>query len=243
VAERFGAAAQTYDAHSHIQRQAAETLAGHIATCTLPPQMRVLEVGCGTGHLSALLARQWPEAWILATDIALPMAAACRARLPNLCHAVMDASRPTVTGPFDLVCSNFAAQWFPDLPATLAGLACCLVPGGVLAMSLLGEQTFKEWRAAHRSAGLPDKVLPFPSLTACRDAFPAAGKLLVETEILVARPASALIFLRHLRAIGADTPASGHVPLSPGQIRHLLRALGEHPEITYEVHHVRWTAS
>jgi len=242
VARRFGAAAQSYDAHSRIQRLAAQRLSDFIRAERLPHCPRVLEVGCGTGHLTALLAERLPGARILATDIALPMVAACRARLPQQQHAVMDACRLAVNGPFDLVCASFAAQWFPDLPAALDGLARCLGPGGVLALSLLGEQTFQEWRAVHRAAGLPDKVLSFPSLAACRAAFPKSGRLLIDTEVHVARPASGLIFLRHLRAIGADTPAADRAPLPPNRMRHLLRALGERPAITYEVHHARFLA-
>ena len=245
VAGRFAAAAATYDAHSPAQRHAAARLAGLIAAAGLPPRPRVLEIGCGTGHLTERLALHLPGAQILATDIAPAMVAACRARLgaaPRFTYATLDGTRPAVHGPFDLVCANLAAQWFVDQPATLARLATLLAPGGLLAVSLLGAGTFKEWRAAHARQGLTAGTLPFPSAEQCRAAFPA-GQLRLDVETWTERPASALDFLRSLRAIGADTPTPGHAQLSPARLRSVLRELGAAPAISYELIYARWRAA
>lgn len=241
VAARFDAAAATYDAHSPVQRHAAARLAGLIATAGLPPRPRVLEIGCGTGHLTRRLTQHLPGARILATDIAPAMVAACRAGLPGLDYAVMDGCRPSVAGPFDLVCANLAAQWFVDLPAALAHLAALLAPSGMLAVSLLGAETFREWRAAHARQGLTAGSLPFPDTPQCRAIFPP-GQLRLDVETWQDRPASALDFLRSLRAIGADTPAPGHAQLSPAQLRGVLRELGAAPTVSYEVVYTCWTA-
>lgn len=240
VAARFAASAASYDAHSDVQRHAASTLAGLIATASLPPRPRVLEIGCGTGHLTTLLATHLPGACILATDIAPAMVAACRARLPALDFAVMDGTQPTVAGSFHLVCANLAAQWFDDLPAALDRLARLLVPGGVLALSLLGEGTFREWRDAHARLGLKNGTLPFHSASDCRAAFPAGGALDLYREIWIDRPTDGLNFLKSLRALGADTPVSGHQPLSPTNLNRVLRKLGKTPAITYELIFANW---
>jgi len=242
VAARFSAAAETYDAHSEVQRHAARTLAGLIAATGLPPRPRVLEIGCGTGHLTGCLTLYLPGAHILATDIAPAMVATCRAGLPGLDYAVMDGSRPSVAGPFDLICASLAAQWFVDLPATLARLAALLTPGGTLALSLLGAQTFREWRAAHACCGLTPGTPVFPTPTQCDAAFPTDGQLLMRTEVYVDRPASGLAFLRGLRALGADMPATGHVRLSPAELRRVMQTLDEAPEISYELLYACWRA-
>lgn len=239
VAARFDAAACSYDAHSPVQRHAAQRLAGLIATASLPPRPRVLEIGCGTGHLTHALTIHLPGAHLLATDIAPAMAAACRSRLPRLTYAVMDGLRPGVAGPFDLVCANLVVQWFVDLPAALARLAALLAPGGVLAVSLLGEGSLQEWRRAHERLGLCAGALAFLSHAACRAAFPA-GNLSLVGEHHVDRPDSALGFLRGLRAIGADTAAPGHRPLSLRQLRQVMGALGAAPEIGYALIYALW---
>ena len=52
------AAARDYDRHARVQHQVAQDLAARIAALPLPPQARVLELGCGTGFLTAELARR-----------------------------------------------------------------------------------------------------------------------------------------------------------------------------------------
>lgn len=241
VAARFAAAAATYDAHSAVQRHAARGLAGLIATAGLPPRPRVLEIGCGTGHLTHLLTLHLPGARILASDIAPAMVAACRARLPSLDYAVMDGARPTVAAPFDLICANLAAQWFADLPGTLARLAGLLAPGGLLAFSLLGADTFREWRAAHARCDLTPGTPDFPTLAQCRAAFPASGILNLRAEWHVDQPENGLAFLRGLRALGAQTAAPGHVPLSPARLRQVIAALDQPLTMHYELIFAGWS--
>ena len=253
VAARFDSAAATYDNHSTVQRHAAARLASLIATASLPPRPRVLEIGCGTGHLTERLACHLPGAHILATDIAPAMVAACRQRLahhPRIEFAVMDACRPHQLGGsgsrrpasadfFDLICANLAVQWFADLPAALAGLVQRLAPGGVLALSLLGAETFREWRAAHERLGLRAGTQALRTYVDYADVFPQTGTLHMSSELWVDQPGSALDFLRGLRAIGADTPVAGHAPLSATAMRRVLRSLGT-PVITYELIYSVW---
>lgn len=250
VAARFDAAAASYDAHSAAQRHAARGLVERIVPLGLPPRPRVLEIGCGTGHLTELLALHLPGATIRATDIAPAMVAACQSRLganPHLRFEVMDGRRPHQRGEsgsrrpagadsYDLVCGNLVAQWFDNLPAACARLVALLAPGGVLALSLPGGETFREWKAAHARLGLAPGTPPLPTPDACRAALP--GDTRVEVDIWLDRPADGLAFARSLRAIGADTPAPGHRPLSPARLRRVLRELGPAPTLTYELIHL-----
>ncbi len=244
VAARFDAAAGSYDAHSAAQRHTAQRLVERLVPLGLPPRPRILEIGCGTGHLTERLARHFPGAHILATDIAPAMLAACQARLGNYPHidfAVMDGRRPASTDFFDLVCGNLVAQWFDDLPGACARLAAQLAPGGTLLLSLPGGETFREWKAAHTDLGLVAGTQPLPTPAACRAALPP-GDNRVDSEYWLDRPADGLSFLRGLRAIGADTAAAGHTPLAPAQLRRVLRKLGPQPTLTYELiflHHRR----
>jgi len=236
VAQRFSAAAASYDAHSAAQRHAAQRLAQRLVTLALPPRARVLEIGCGTGHLTALLALHLPGATLLASDIAPAMASACRARLgapPRIAFAVMDGCRPACAAQFDLICGNLVAQWFDDLPAALKRLAALLAPGGALLLSLPGRETFREWRAAHAKLGLKAGARVLPTQQACLAALPP-GDNRIETELWQDHYANGLDFLRALRALGADAPAPGHRPLSAGQLRRVLAALGPAPLMTYE---------
>jgi malonyl-CoA O-methyltransferase len=246
VATRFAAAAATYDAHSDVQRHAAQRLAEHIAVAGLPPQAQVLEIGCGTGHLTEQLVSRLPGAHIVATDIAPAMVAACRERLirfPGVTYAVMDGMHPALAGPADLICANLAAQWFDDLPGTIEELGKLLAPGGILALSLLGEGSFHEWRTACARHGLRPGTLTFPAARQLAAAFPAGGNIDLVQETWLDHPASGLDFLRALRAIGADTPLPGHKPLSVPNLRKVLHELGPAPAITYELLYACWQSA
>lgn len=253
VAARFDAAAGSYDAHSAAQRHAAQRLVERLVPLGLPPRPHILEIGCGTGHLTERLARHFPGATIRATDIAPAMVAACQSRLctnPHLCFEVMDGRRPAIpkkgipcghADKFDLICGNLVAQWFDDLPGACARLAALLAPGGSLLLSLPGGETFREWKAAHADLGLVAGTQPLPTPATCRAALPP-GDNRVASEYWLDRPADGLSFLRGLRAIGADTAAPGHTPLASAQLRRVLRKLGPQPTLTYELiflHHRR----
>jgi malonyl-CoA O-methyltransferase len=236
IAARFGAAAAGYDAASPLQREAATRLAQRIAALPRPAAPRVLEIGCGTGHLTRALAPVIGGTWTI-TDIAPEMVAACRADgFPAAHYFVMDGEHPACApGSFDLVVSSLAAQWFADLPAALAGLATLLAPGGRIALATLGAATFAEWRAAHAAQGLRAATPDYPDRERLRQSFPAALTTQVTEETFVAPLEQPLDFVRGLRAIGADTPAPGSRPLTAGQLRRVLSALAAPAGMSYHL--------
>lgn len=217
VASAFDRAAD-YDAHAAIQREAAAHLADRIATLPLPPRPHVLEIGCGTGLLGAALVDRLPGARWLMTDLAPAMVERARgrfARRADIDFAVMDGEAPDVAGPFDLVVSSLAMQWFADLPASVARLRGMLAPGGWIAFTTLAAGSFAEWRAAHGPlpVGTPDY--------STHDALAATG-LDVSIETLIERHADARHFLHSVKGIGAGTPRPGHRPLTPAQLHTVM---------------------
>ena len=134
IAARFGAATARYDNATPVQREAARRLAERVIALPLPPQPRVLEIGCGTGHLTRLLQPAIGGRWRV-TDIAPDMVAECARQCAaagiGAEFSVMDGEHPDADDRgFDLIVSSLAAQWFEDLPAALARLAPLLAPGG-----------------------------------------------------------------------------------------------------------------
>ena len=248
IARHFGAAAPTYDRAARIQARIADELAGDIATVVQPA--RILEFGCGTGNLTRKLTELYPSAHLVATDLAPPMAALCRKRLgapANLASAAMDAEMPAFSaGRFELVCGSLAAQWFASPHQAFAALGALLRPGGVLALTTLGTETFQEWRAAAALLGLSPAIPPYPSLTELDWQRPPG--FLVERareQRLWDEHPSALDFLQSLRSIGADLPAPHTRPLSPGALRRILRQVDAkgHVRATYHVLTVLWRKS
>lgn len=236
VARAFDGA-EGYDGAAKIQAVVAARLAARIAAESSSAR-RILEVGCGTGLLTAALHRPASDGLLLATDIAPGMILRCRARLAgaeNLRFLAMDAERPCLAPGFDLVASSLAAQWFGDLPGTLARLTGLLSPGGLLAVATLSSGTFAEWRAAHAACGLEAATPRYPTLAELADlAFPGCT-LDLSAEPVVEAHSDGRAFLHALRAIGAGTPGEG-TPLAPGSLRRVLRAFeAGGARVTYEV--------
>ena len=210
--------ARNYDRHAPVQRAVAEGLAERILALDLPLQARVLEIGCGTGFLgSALIGRlEYAHYWM--TDIAPGMLDRARERFAgcnDISFAQMDGARPTIEGPFDLICSSLAMQWIGDLPKAIARLRALLAPGGRLAFTTLAAGSFAEWRSAYGDVmpGTPD----YPSA----EALHAIG-LDVSMETIEQPYQNARDFLAALKAIGAQTPQPGYRPLPPSSLRQVM---------------------
>ena len=143
ICEAFDGAS-AYDDHAMVQRQVAAEVARRILA--LPPPSRVLEIGCGTGLLAAAIGGALADADWLMTDIAPAMVARSRLRFagdPRFRFALLDGEEPErAGGPFDLVCSSLAVQWFQRPEQSLLRLFRLLRPGGRLVFSTLADGTF-----------------------------------------------------------------------------------------------------
>jgi len=235
VAAAFGAAAQTYDQAAQAQGSAADRLVDLIGGVSLPPEPNVLEVGCGTGLLTRRLLPKVGGQWLV-TDLSAEMVAAARANAAaaNVSFRTMDGEHPDVpAGLFDLVVSNLAAQWFHELGRALNRLLACLSPGGVLALSTLGRGSFAQWRAAHEGLGLACGTPLYPTADELASLLPQGAQIFSET--IQVTHADAHAFLAGLKRVGATVPAAGHAPLTPGQLRKVMRAMGKPVTVDYAI--------
>ncbi len=241
VEAAFSAAALSYDPAADLQKHTARRLAGLIGQRGVRDQPAVLELGCGTGGLTREL---WPlvQGTWLVTDLAQGMvqeAARQHKDLPQARFCAMDAEHPAVPREsFDLVVSNLMAQWMGDLRQSLERQGDCLVPGGLLAFSMLGSESFPEWREAHRKAGVSWGVRDYPSAEGLKRMLPQNAEILVETVPVV--HADARAFVAGLKQIGAGTPAEGYRPMTAGRMRAVLREAGVPMTATYQVLYAQW---
>ncbi|MFI5357862.1 MAG: trans-aconitate 2-methyltransferase [Opitutales bacterium] len=117
-----------------------------VARISLATPARVIDLGCGPGNSTAVLAARWPQARIVGLDSSEPMLAAARRDFPQGTWVQGDIATWQAPQPFDLVFSNAALQWVPDHETLLPRLLAQLSPGGVLAVQM--PANFHD--AAHR---------------------------------------------------------------------------------------------
>src|SRR5262245_19252919 len=90
--------------------QPATDLAARIA---LRAPARVIDLGCGPGNSTAVLAGRWPDAALTGLDSAASMLASARQEFPKWQWIQGDIAQWQSEAPFDLVFSNAALQWVP----------------------------------------------------------------------------------------------------------------------------------
>ena len=93
----------------------------------------VVDIGCGPGNSTEVLAARFTHAKVLGLDSSQDMVDAARKRLPQFHFDVVDIGR-WKAGPFDVILANAVLQWLPDHETLYPRLIDCLAPGGSLAV-------------------------------------------------------------------------------------------------------------
>lgn len=121
---------------------------------------RVLDVGCGGGNQTlALASAVAPQGSVVGIDISQRMIALAQQRVEqstssNVALMVGDAQSEELSGPFDVVVSQFGCMFFDTPESAYANLFAALKPGGRIVCVV--------WQAAERMTWLPNHLLqPF----------------------------------------------------------------------------------
>jgi len=148
VARSFSLAAPTYDQVAALQRSVADNLLTKI------PQRcfdNILDLGCGTGVVSAQLAQRFSTSTVFGLDIAEGMLEYARGQFsqPALHWCCADAENlPLSDNSVDLVFSSLAVQWCADFQQLCNEVKRVLKPGGTCVLATLGPETLHELRNA-----------------------------------------------------------------------------------------------
>lgn len=102
------------------------------------PGERVLDLGCGTGHLTAEIASK--GASVVGIDHSAEMIDAARKAYPELEFHQMDATDFSFDEPFDAVFSNAVLHWVKPPEAAVRSIRAALKPGGRLVAELGGHR-------------------------------------------------------------------------------------------------------
>jgi trans-aconitate methyltransferase len=152
---------------------------------------RILDIGCGTGHLTARLAEAGAE--LVGLDSSAAMLEQARASYPRLLFVQGDARDFAFDRPFDAVFSNAALHWITEAGSVVRCVHNCLRPGGRFVAEFGGRGNIAAIIAALREAArrtgvvLAEPLWYFPSITEYAGLLEASG-LEVQLAMLFARP-------------------------------------------------------
>ncbi len=113
------------------------------------PHEHILDVGCGTGELTACIAEKVRDGRVLGIDsdpkmINAAIFAASHRGLKSLSFRQMDATEITFQAAFDAVFSNIMLHWIENLDRMFQSLHHALKPGGRLLISTVFDEPPRE---------------------------------------------------------------------------------------------------
>jgi len=97
---------------------------------------RVVDLGCGTGNVTRILAQRWPGAHVTGIDSSPEMLAAAREGGGGVAYALADMAAWRADPPADILFSNAALHWLGDHAGLFPRLLGQLAPGGWLAVQM-----------------------------------------------------------------------------------------------------------
>jgi trans-aconitate 2-methyltransferase len=132
---------------------------------------RILDVGCGTGHLTKQIADAGAD--VFGVDASAEMIGEARRNFPALKFEVADATAMVFDQPFDAVFSNAALHWVKPPEAAVQRIHDAMRPGGRFVAEFGGkgnvQQTLSSAARAAREMGLDiDRAMfmnYFPSIS------------------------------------------------------------------------------
>jgi trans-aconitate methyltransferase len=101
------------------------------------PGERILDLGCGTGHLTARIAES--GASVVGIDHSIEMVEAARATYPEIEFHRMDATDFSFSDPFDAIFSNATLHWVKPPEQAISCMRGALKPGGRLVAEFGGH--------------------------------------------------------------------------------------------------------
>lgn len=108
-----------------------------LARIDLPDPRTIVDLGCGPGNVTALLAQRWPQARVTGIDNSEPMLAKARAGAPpNVAFVAGDLAQWTPAVDVDLVYTNAALHWLPAHDELFPRLLAVLPAHAMLAVQM-----------------------------------------------------------------------------------------------------------
>ncbi len=214
IALHFSKAALQYENAALLQREIGVELMASIDRKSAP--QAILDLGCSTGHFSQKLKENFPDAHIIAMDIAPAMLAQAKQKiLKNLLLATME-ELPLVNNSIDLIFANMSLQWSSDLLSNLFELKRVLKPTGQCLFSVPGPHTLIELKHSWQQVDHSTHVNQFTNLLTIQHHLQTVGfkDIILRHKNYELEYHSVIAMMQHLKATGADCLLSQGHPLT-----------------------------
>lgn len=120
--------------YTMFEQQRTRPVRDLVAAIATQHVRHAVDLGCGPGNSTEVLAQRFPGAQVRGLDSSADMLSDARARLPALEFELADIADWIAPEPVDVVLANASLQWLPDHATLYPRLVDQLAPGGTLAV-------------------------------------------------------------------------------------------------------------
>lgn len=152
IAKSFNKIAANYDQVAILQREIAHRLVERLDYINIHPEV-IVELGSATGYCTQLIQQRYPQAKIIAIDLAFNMLSYAIEKSPTQINPICaDAYHlPLQDNSVDLIISNMMLPWCDDHEMLFRECHRVLRPEKLLMFTTLGPDTLKELRLSWAS--------------------------------------------------------------------------------------------
>lgn len=220
----FDRAAASYDEAAVLQHEVAMRLTERLDYMKLSPQV-ILDAGSGTGFCTLALAQRYPEANIIALDLAEKMLQQARSKVTHSAqvkYLAGDVEQLALADQsVDLIVSNLTLQWCNDYQAAYQEFRRILRPGGCLLFTTFGTETLKELRHCWHQVDEVEHINSFIDMHHIGDTLLQAGFTdpVMDMEAITMTYSSVTKVMQDLKNIGAQNVLNGRRRTLTGKSR------------------------
>ena len=120
--------------YSKFEQERTRPVRDLVAAIPTSPVRNAIDLGCGPGNSTEVLAQRYPHAEIAGIDDSDDMLRAARERLPGVSFERFDITTWNPDRCYDVILANASLQWLPDHATLYPRLASRLAEGGSLAI-------------------------------------------------------------------------------------------------------------
>lgn len=120
--------------YSAFENERTRPVRDLVAALSVPSVRTAIDLGCGPGNSTEVLAQRFPHAKVTGMDSSEDMLVAARKRLPELSFELADIASWNPPESYDVILANASLQWLPNHAKLYPRLVSKLAPGGSLAV-------------------------------------------------------------------------------------------------------------
>ncbi len=120
--------------YSSFERERTRPVRDLVAAITTQAVQTAVDLGCGPGNSTEVLAQRYSGAAVTGMDSSQDMVEAARKRLPDIDFQLADIGAWNPEKQFDVILANASLQWLPGHATLYPHLISKLTPGGSLAV-------------------------------------------------------------------------------------------------------------